>query len=188
MTEAPANAEQQGTPEGTPEAPPERGEPFFVARTQEDLNKKVGDLRQQARGGLLKELGFEDFDDLKETVEAYRVVEQEMQTDAERFEAELEKVRPRAEKAERYEEALKGYLDKEREGLPAHITALLDRMDPVDQLAWIGENREAIAEAAVPPSIGAGSNPGDLAAGSGGDREQALSMFDRKLRALGLGA
>lgn len=37
--------------------------------------------------------------------------------------------------------ALRGYLDKERDGLPEHILSLLDDLSPVKQLAWISANR-----------------------------------------------
>jgi hypothetical protein len=136
-------------------------EPFFVAKTQDDLNKKVGNVREEGRSSVLKDLGFEDFDDLKETVEAYRLVESEMETEAEKYQREVEKYKPQAEKAERYEGALKTYLDQERDGLPPHITALLDRMDVADQLEWLSANKEHLkAPSRVPGSPDATSASG----------------------------
>src|SRR5690606_29921422 len=38
-------------------------------------------------------------------------------------------------------DALQGYLDKERDGLPEHILSLLNDLPPVKQLAWISANR-----------------------------------------------
>lgn len=58
--------------------------------------------------------------------------------------AEIESLRPEAERATRYEAALQRYLDVEREGLPAHILKLLDQMAVDEQLAYIAENREAL--------------------------------------------
>lgn len=114
------------------------------AFTQEDVNRIAANEKREGRSSVLGELGFDDLDELKEAIEAYRTIEAETQTEAEKYQKELEKLSPRAEKAERYERALTGYLETEREGLPEHITALLDRMDPVDQLEWIRTNREAI--------------------------------------------
>lgn len=167
--------EQPGTPtEEQPTTPgdvsaqekqPETSEdaPFFVARTQEDFNKKAGLSRESIRNAVIKDLGFDDPDELKETVEAYRAMEAELETEAEKVQRQLEKVQPKAEKAERYEQALQKHLEAQREGIPEHIGALLDRMDPVDQLEWISENREAIAESGKPASVGRGSAPGSSA-------------------------
>lgn len=69
---------------------------------------------------------------------------QEFQKIAESTQAELDSLKPTAEKAERYEAALKRHLDVERDGLPAHILTLLDRMDVADQLEYIAENRETL--------------------------------------------
>lgn len=42
--------------------------------------------------------------------------------------------------------ALRGYLDKERDGLPEHILSLLDDLSPVKQLAWISANRASLGK------------------------------------------
>lgn len=67
---------------------------------------------------------------------------------AEALEADLQARSTEAEtlkaKAERYEQALSAQLMALREGLPAHIITLLDRLDPVDQLEYIATNREAL--------------------------------------------
>lgn len=55
--------------------------------------------------------------------------------------AELE---PFQQRAERYQTALTTLLEGERKNLPSHITALLDKLDPAEQLEWIASNREAI--------------------------------------------
>ena len=64
----------------------------------------------------------------------------------------------------RLADALNGYLAKEREGIPDHIGALLDKLDVVDQLTYISANREAWAAnnqrpAGVPASPRAGQAP-----------------------------
>jgi hypothetical protein len=62
-------------------------------------------------------------------------------------EARIAELEPAVERAGRYEDALKGYLAKEREGLPEHITEALDAMgDVVTQLNYISKNREALIQ------------------------------------------
>lgn len=74
---------------------------------------------------------------------------QELAEAAEKRATELE---PHKAKAERYEASLTKLLTKEREGLPKHITALLDKMDAADQLDYITENRAVLtAPAQAPP-------------------------------------
>jgi hypothetical protein len=51
---------------------------------------------------------------------------------------------------DRYRTALDGYLKNEREGLPAHILTLLDRLDPVAQLEYIAANRVTLRPATTP--------------------------------------
>lgn len=59
--------------------------------------------------------------------------------------ARLEAGKATEKSLERYQTALKAQLDSARKDLPAHITALLDKLDPVDQLTWLAENRETLA-------------------------------------------
>lgn len=75
----------------------------------------------------------------------------EFKTLAEQRAAELAEARAKLEAAaadkkalERYQSALKAQLEAARKDLPAHITALLDKLDPVEQLTWLAENREAL--------------------------------------------
>lgn len=130
--------------------------------TQADLSKIAANEKREGRNSVLTELGFDDLDELKQTVEAYRLVESEIDTEADKLAKKLEKLSPKAEKADRYEAALNTLLEKEREGLPEHITSLLDGRDPDEQLSWIAENREAIAEAQRPATVGRGSAPGSV--------------------------
>jgi molecular chaperone GrpE (heat shock protein) len=73
--------------------------------------------------------------------------------------AELEKaiseLEPVKGNLERYQKALEAHLKAQREGLPAHIVALLDKLDVVEQLEWIAANREALAgdEKKSPPGV-----------------------------------
>lgn len=67
-------------------------------------------------------------------------------------------------KAGRYESALTTLLKTQKEGLPAHILGLLEKLDPVEQLSWIASNREALgakpASGGIPPTPApSGSTP-----------------------------
>lgn len=62
-------------------------QPFFVARTQKDFDKKAGDLRSEGRqaatNNLLKELGLDSVDSLKNAVTEYRTIQQATETEVE---------------------------------------------------------------------------------------------------------
>lgn len=137
MTEAPAEAGQP-TPETAETPAPEQEERTF---TQKDVNKLAGSARKEARTAFLNDLGFEKPEELKAFVEEYRSVQEATKTEADRLREDLETYKPKAERAETLEETLKGYLEREREGVPEHIIPLLDKMDVVDQLAYLSENK-----------------------------------------------
>lgn len=67
---------------------------------------------------------------------------------------------------DRYKAALDGYVKTAKADLPKHILALLDKLDPVDQLAYIAENAAALKSAGTgqgadkkgPPASPKGSN------------------------------
>lgn len=65
---------------------------------------------------------------------------------------ELEKA---TQSSERYKSALEKYLENEKKGLPKHVLTLLEKLDPVEQIEYIAENREAFGTSGpegVPPS------------------------------------
>jgi hypothetical protein len=84
--------------------------------------------------------------------------------------AELE---PFKAKAERYEAALTALLEAERKDIPEHLVALLDKLDPAEQLEWIATNREAIGGA------GAGTNGTRSVPATGRASSQAPSLDER---------
>ncbi len=61
-------------------------------------------------------------------------------------EAKIAELTPVTERVTRLEAVVKGYLDTERKDLPAHVTALLDKLDVTDQLEWIAANRDALSK------------------------------------------
>lgn len=68
----------------------------------------------------------------------------EWQSLAESHAARISELEPFRAQAERYEAALRAKVAQERAGLPAHITALLDRLDPAEQLEWLAANADAV--------------------------------------------
>lgn len=68
--------------------------------------------------------------------------------------AELEGLQP---ELKRYKDALMVYAQKARAGLPEHVVPLLEKLDPVEQLAYLAEHGAAMAKPAggVPATPGA---------------------------------
>lgn len=64
------------------------------------------------------------------------------------------KVAALTESVESYQAALNTYLTKAREGVPAHVLALLDRLGSVEQLEYLSQNRELLQSDAdgIPPT------------------------------------
>ena len=75
--------------------------------------------------------------------------------------AELDAAKDAASDRDRYKAAIVAQLKALRADLPPHITALLDKLDVADQLAYIAENHAALTKPAA-PDINAGAR------GSGG--------------------
>lgn len=123
-TTQPVEAAQTGTEQG--QAP----------QSQTFSADYVEKLRREAAGYRTKLKEFEDAQ-LSET---------------DRLKKQVEELSPKATQADRYEQALQAHLDAQRKGLPAHITALLDKLDAPDQLTWIAENRESLTAPAVSTS------------------------------------
>ena len=58
--------------------------------------------------------------------------------------AALDATKATTKQLERYEAALNKQLAAQRADLPPHIAALLDKLDPADQLEWLSDNRAAL--------------------------------------------
>jgi colicin import membrane protein len=126
----PTNTDTQA-PTGEPSIPKSR---FDEVNNELKRLKKAEEDRQKAADKAAE-------DRAKEQGEWEKVARQH-ETKA----AELE---PFKVKAERYEAALTAMLETQRKDLPAHITALLDKLDPAEQLEWIAANREALGTSAT---------------------------------------
>lgn len=121
--------------------------------TQDDVNKLTGTARKEARqaaiNDLLKKAQAESIDEVIEGYQGFKTVEEATQTEADKLKAQLEKVQPRAERATKLEEALTGYLEREREGVPEYVTDLLNKMDVVDQLAWLSQHKSEVVDSSA---------------------------------------
>ncbi len=135
--------------------------------SQADLNKIAAKEKREGRTSertaILEELGFEDFDDLKGSIEALRIIEEETQSESEKLTQEVEKLKGKLkeseshkERAERYKGAIESQLEARTKDLPEHITSLLSRIDdPLERYEWLTANEEhlrAPAPSRVPES------------------------------------
>lgn len=82
---------------------------------------------------------------LEEQQEFQKLAEQRAARVAE-LEAEIEQVEPLQTELGRYKGALEQYVTAAREGLPEHLTPLLDALDPVAQLEYLTTNAEALGQ------------------------------------------
>lgn len=134
-----------GAPPAEAKNTEERTVPY--ARFKE-VNDTLNELRQwKAEQEKVQEKARKE----AEKAEAERLKKgQEWEQLAEQRQQRIDELEPIKERAERYEAALKKRLATEREGLPKHIIALLDRLDPAEQLEWLADNHEAISKPTAP--------------------------------------
>ncbi len=115
--------------------------------TQADVDRIVTERLEREKSKSEK-----DAKKIKDKAEADALVaQQEWQKLAEKRAKEVEErdkqladLEPIKAKAERYGAALKKYLDAQRAGLPDHILALLDKLEPADQIEYIATNRDKL--------------------------------------------
>lgn len=62
------------------------------------------------------------------------------------------------EEAKRYKAALNGLLEKQRKAVPEHLVALLDKLDPVEQLEWLSNNTDKLISNNGVPATPKGQN------------------------------
>lgn len=138
-TDAPSTGDATGTNGGND------GRTFTQADVDRIVNERIERERQRAERERQR---------AEEQAEAERLeAQQEFQQLAEQRLERISELEPVAERAERYEAALRTHLDREREGLPDHITTLLDRMDVAEQLEYIAANRDSLRPQAPRPGV-----------------------------------
>jgi hypothetical protein len=137
---------------------PSTGEAKF---TQADLDRIVRDrLAEETRKGEAKAKKE------REAAEAAQLADQQKwQELAGKHEAKVKELEPLAERVAKLTTALEKLLVKEREGLPKHVTTLLDKLDPAEQLEYIAANREALGVRTTPtaPNVNATAGNGSQA-------------------------
>lgn len=141
------------TPATPPESPANRGQAADKEErrfTQADLDRLIDERLKREREKSAKAAekakadaeakALEEGNQFKELADkrAAKIAELEAQA------SEMETVRTRQAD---YEKAITGYLMTEKNGLSEPILALLEKLDPLDQLAWIAENKAKLLPA-----------------------------------------
>jgi multidrug efflux pump subunit AcrA (membrane-fusion protein) len=135
MPDAPIEQPVVETPTG--DVPAKTDEAKF---TQADIDRIVKErldrAQKQAEEKAKKAQTEAETEQLRKQGEFEKVAQQEK--------ARADELAPFKERAERYEAALKAQLEKAREGLPKSVLAVLDKLDPAEQLEHIVTIREEI--------------------------------------------
>ena len=79
--------------------------------------------------------------------------------------------------AERYQKALNTILAEQRKRVPEHLSSLLDKLDPVEQLEWLASNADKLSNTAGVPATP--KQKGDMSAA---DKEKAQKDAERYYR------
>lgn len=134
------------------------GDVTFSEAQQGKLDTIIGERLQRAREKWEAEAETAKKKAI-EQAEATRLEEQkEFQKLAEQRAAKVVELEGQVEQAaslqadlDRYKGALKQYVAAAREGLPDHLTPLLDALDPVAQLEYLTANAEALGQVVTGP-------------------------------------
>lgn len=134
---------------GTGDATDNGGEAVtFDEAQQEKLNAIIAERLERERAKWEQKLE-EEQKRAEEAAEEKRLAEQKKYKEladrkaarAEELSAQVEALEP---EVERYRNALEAQLAAVRDGLPDHILALLDKLDPVEQIEYLASNSEQL--------------------------------------------
>jgi multidrug efflux pump subunit AcrA (membrane-fusion protein) len=100
-TKGPEEQEPQGDVEGDGEQPKSGGPKYSEADLQATLNRIVPERAEQARRSLLRDLGVESPEEIKQALADLKALKLEQMGEDERRQAELKDAKERAERAER---------------------------------------------------------------------------------------
>lgn len=136
-------AQNGGTPAGTGET-----KPAVAFATEAEFQQRVDDMLKE-RLDRERKKAEEKAQRAREQAEADAAAKNgEWQKLAEDRKIKLAEVEPAladaVAKAERYEQALQAQLTALRKNVSKSLTALLDKLDVVEQLEWLANNQEAI--------------------------------------------
>lgn len=147
-----------------------------------ERERKAADDKLARERKAAEEKALEQQQEFKTLAEqrAARVAELESQ-DAQRT-AEVERL---AAANERMEKALKAQVDALRAQVPAHVAALLDKLDVAEQLEWLAANGEKLNGAAqVAPKPGVPPTPKPQTGQTDAQAEEARARFAAQYRDL----
>jgi hypothetical protein len=77
----------------------------------------------------------------------YKTLAEQRASELATAKTELEAAKTHEQTAEKYRKALIAQLAIEKKAFPAHVVALLDKLDPLEQMEWITTNAEALKPA-----------------------------------------
>lgn len=141
---------------------PNAGEVTFSAEQQEFLNKLIRKAKDEGRDTAKAQLEEEQRKASEEAERKQLAEKQQFKELSEKQQADLTALEAKAkadaetlkavtEERDRYKVIVETSLSERRKGLPEHITALLDELDPIKQLEWLAANADKTAQR---PGIG----------------------------------
>jgi hypothetical protein len=186
IDETPKTDDQQTPPAETPKE--SKGKVYTEAELKDEVERRLKSQKSAIEAAQAKERKQQEDAALAQQGEYQKLAEERQQRigELERQIAESETV---TSQRDRYKGTLAKFLAKEREGLPAHILKLLDRMDEADQLDYIAENADDLKPAAAEGSNANGAHvpPSPKAAERGAisdaERQRRREQVARQVRA-----
>lgn len=153
-----------------PQSEAQRADDTTASKDVEKLHKENAKWRNQYQELKAKLDAVDKANKEKADAEAATMAEQgKWKEIAEKAQAQLKELTAAVSDTARYKGALEKMLEAQRDGLPEPITKLLDKLDPVEQLEWIAENKPAVT---APPQKQAAPNlTGFNPQGGGGQQE-----------------
>ena len=97
-------------------------------------------LRERAAGKVRAEAEAVQLRDWRELEQQAREAEQRNMM----LQVKVGELEPLGELAGRYRQALEKYLSAEKKDLPEHLSVLLEKLDPVEQLEYLSGHRQAL--------------------------------------------
>lgn len=160
-TETPATPATPGanaTTPATPPAPTAESKVEFTPEQQKELDRILSDrlAREKAKTERAEAKARQEAEEtsLKER-QAFEELANKRQTRITELETQIGELDTTKQKLAKYETTFGNILKAEKEGLDPSIIALLDRLDPLDQLNWLSENKAKAKPAQktpVPPT------------------------------------
>jgi hypothetical protein len=157
--------------------PSDQGKPSAQVFTQSDVDRIVRERlerEKQAREKAAAKAKEEAEADAMKKYQDWQALAQANEKKAGELEARLGELEPLNDQVTRYKGALDKYLEAEKRDLPKHVLVLLEKLDPVEQIEYLSENREALG--AKPASAGAAAG----VPASPNPRQRTMSEEDKE--------